>query len=310
MSLVKSPVLTPQKLAANQANGRQSEGPTSPEGIERIAEAHLQHGFYSQRSGDAIRALGEKPEDFERLQASLIDTWQPASDYELALVHRLARSLWRLERADRIQEAMTVCQAEIMAQNVEANAEEDQARYKEKLAVLERVLHSAQFPDFTAGAWELEVLAETFGEKPLGRQKEINYRAFRLVSPEAVPSQLLPFRGMEPAQGEERNRLRAELCSLLRQEIEALSLARRQERDKTAKELSPAMLDSYLAPSHPRAAFMLRVENAAFHQVEHTTQLLMRLQQSRGQVPKGIGLDDGKSHDVVENKGSGSVGER
>ncbi len=59
MSLLKHPALTPQKLEANQANARLSKGPATTEGIERVHEAHLLHGFYSKDSGEAIRARRE-----------------------------------------------------------------------------------------------------------------------------------------------------------------------------------------------------------------------------------------------------------
>ena len=48
MPLVKHPTLTPQKLEADQANARQSRGPVTAEGIERLRDAHLLHGFYSK----------------------------------------------------------------------------------------------------------------------------------------------------------------------------------------------------------------------------------------------------------------------
>ena len=119
MSLVKKPTLTPQKLAAFQSNGRLSRGSATPKGIERIRAANLRHGFYSQANGEALRALGEDPAEFEDLLESLMATWQPADEFETRLVTRLARALWRMERGDRIQESMAVRQLEKLDENVE-----------------------------------------------------------------------------------------------------------------------------------------------------------------------------------------------
>jgi hypothetical protein len=76
----------------------------SVEGLERMRDSKIQHGFYSGISGEALRALGEDPEELNRLIASLEETWKPADEFQLRLVHRLARALWRLERSDRVQE--------------------------------------------------------------------------------------------------------------------------------------------------------------------------------------------------------------
>jgi hypothetical protein len=63
MSLVKSPELTPEKLAANQANGRQSQGPATPKGVERIRAANTRHGYYSKAPGAEMHLLGEDKEE-------------------------------------------------------------------------------------------------------------------------------------------------------------------------------------------------------------------------------------------------------
>ena len=63
MSLTEKRTLTAKRIAANQANGRRSRGPANPEGRERIRDANLRHGFYSQDGDKALRALGENPEE-------------------------------------------------------------------------------------------------------------------------------------------------------------------------------------------------------------------------------------------------------
>jgi hypothetical protein len=53
MSLMKSPGLTPSRIAVNQANDRQSEGPATPEGLERLRDAETRHGSCSKAEGEA-----------------------------------------------------------------------------------------------------------------------------------------------------------------------------------------------------------------------------------------------------------------
>jgi hypothetical protein len=75
-------MMTPEKLAANRANGAQSHGPATAEGPERVREANLLHGYYSKAPRETMRALGENPDDFDRLLESLNGIWKPQSDYE------------------------------------------------------------------------------------------------------------------------------------------------------------------------------------------------------------------------------------
>ena len=67
MSLVKKPVITEEKLAANRRNWGLSQVPATPEGRERIGAAHLRQGLYAKAQEPALRALGEDPAEFEEL---------------------------------------------------------------------------------------------------------------------------------------------------------------------------------------------------------------------------------------------------
>ena len=48
MSLVKNPLMTEKKIAANRTNGSHSQGSATPEGKEHMGAAHLRHGFYAK----------------------------------------------------------------------------------------------------------------------------------------------------------------------------------------------------------------------------------------------------------------------
>ncbi len=348
MSLLKRLALTTRKLEANQANARMSQGPATAEGIERIREARLVHGFYSKGAGESVRALGEKPEDFERLLASLTETWQPETGYEEMLVRRLARALWRVERADRIQEAMTVSRAERVTLNLEDHEEKAAADHKRKLAILERLTEQSQHSGFRAGKADLDDIQQILGNHATGRAGDILYLVWRLMSPtdpaaHAIAGQVRALEGgrpqspendgsdtrdveandarrgvetrpeLAPATGDERNRLRAQLRSMLRQEIEAQQAEYRRSRDRRGREVTSAVLDAAMAPDDPQADLMLRTETAAFRQVKQITEMLMQFRQfnrpkaarpveEAAETPQEI-ENEGKSHDVVENKG-------
>jgi hypothetical protein len=92
MSLVKSPELTPEKLAANQANGRQSQGPATAEGVERIRAASARHGYYSKAPGAEMHVL-DAEYNGQRSELEVTSAWRdsmmaPRHPQAGALVHK------------------------------------------------------------------------------------------------------------------------------------------------------------------------------------------------------------------------------
>ena len=106
MSLVAKRQMTDARLAAARANGKLSGGPATTEGRQRICDAHLIHGYYAQGERETLSALGEDPKDLDELREELREIWSPVNRFEEELVGRLARALWRMKRAARVQEAL------------------------------------------------------------------------------------------------------------------------------------------------------------------------------------------------------------
>ena len=104
MSLRKKQTMTPEKIFANRANGKGSQGPATPEGRERIREANTRHGFYSQDEAVALKCLGEDPAELDRLRANLHDALQLPSALGVELAEHLTQVVWRWKRAGRMQE--------------------------------------------------------------------------------------------------------------------------------------------------------------------------------------------------------------
>ncbi len=305
MSLVHKPVLTPQKISANQANARRSHGPATPGGRERIREANARHGFYA--TGDALRILGEDPEEFERLVDSLMTTWRPANEFQTRLVMRLARALWRLERSDRMQEGMAVEQLERLDANVDRMAREAGARYENRLASLNALIDAAGQASFCTGYPELQTFNSLWGENPKGKPGEIFILLYRLLKPRpaggettttekanstggpAVSSQPQtsevgpadtgpdPAPGVPIAEGSERYAERERLLALLREEIDSLKAEHAREREELLETTSPYYRDAMMSPL-ARGALMVRMEESSFRQIERLTNLLWKLQ--------------------------------
>ncbi len=297
MSLVKR-TSTPVKIAANQANGRLSFGPATAEGIERIREANTRHGFYSRCPGEALRVLGEDPEEFARLHESLAETWQPANEFERRLVERLARALLRMERGDRAQEGMAVEQLERLDRRVDRMAREAKARYEAKLAALNALMDAAGKASFFAGWPELRTFGAVFGTEPKGRGEEIMILLHRLLKPPPADGATLadntapePMLGVPVAEGSERYRERERLLAYLREEVDAVKAEQVREGEELLATTSAYFRDAMMAPVEPGAALMLRMEDSSFRQVVRLTNLLMVLKAKAGRNQPSAGRE-------------------
>jgi hypothetical protein len=101
MSLVKSPFLTPAKLAANRSNARRSTGPRTPAGKRRVRVNSLKHGLRSRSFARTVVGSAPAQEQFERGVVLLRLAFVPAGAAAPSLVDRLARMMWTRSRAAR-----------------------------------------------------------------------------------------------------------------------------------------------------------------------------------------------------------------
>ncbi len=79
MALVKSPTLTPAKLAANCSNARKSTGPNTPPGKRRVVLNALKHGRYSRAFRENLIKAGADAELFDWIRFRIFDGFQPRS---------------------------------------------------------------------------------------------------------------------------------------------------------------------------------------------------------------------------------------
>jgi hypothetical protein len=92
MSLVERES-TPARVAASQANGKKSKGPTTPEGKARVSLNALKTGAYAKTDRarrEVMLRRGENPDDFEQLHQEFAEEWQPEHVTEAMLVKTIA----------------------------------------------------------------------------------------------------------------------------------------------------------------------------------------------------------------------------
>jgi hypothetical protein len=103
MSLRKSPRITPALLAANRRNAQRSTGPRSPAAKQNSKLNALKHGAYVSFENElqAMRALGEDPEQCQALTEELRSAFAPGDALQERQVEDLAWLYWRRERLER-----------------------------------------------------------------------------------------------------------------------------------------------------------------------------------------------------------------
>jgi hypothetical protein len=291
MSLTKPKTLTPRKLAANRRNARRSHGPVTPQGRRLAAAANLCHGFYSRDWTGTMAALGENPLEFEQFLDSLVDTWQPANAFETALVERLARTLWRMNRSDQVQEAVALQQVEVGTENLEASTQATLAAGAEKLPGLKALAASAAREDFATGVAELKLCLDMGGEEPgpADHQVLVLLQRLRRPGPDDPEMKLLWMDWIPDspaAEGEERVQALRELRDTLAELIQLCASAQ-AAKGASAAPPPPEKIYAMLAPQGPRAALMLRMEDSGMRQLWRITNILLMSRKA------GVGLEHG-----------------
>lgn len=92
---------TSKQLKANKLNSGKSTGPKTPQGKAKASSNSVKHGVFSAR----MLLDDEDPHAFQLLLEGLQQSLRPAGSLELALVERIAVSLWRQQRLVRAESA-------------------------------------------------------------------------------------------------------------------------------------------------------------------------------------------------------------
>jgi hypothetical protein len=322
VSLVKKHKMTEKQLAANRRNQKLCHGQVTVEGRERIRTAHLRHGFYAQAEEVALRALGEEPAHFQELLEGLWEEYNPAGVSQEGLVIRLARAMWLMNRADRMQEGYAVRQAKDVSLTREDRLHVQMMRLKMTADSLRLLVQSVARENYVTTSADLEMMknlhqegeSKDMGEialalfyqlQPPGEQAEggpgsdpeANVRRvmakirdiFGLSTSEAdleriiVPDSSPPQEGQqdaaaaEAAEGEARERARQLLENILKRQVELCEAQRKATLKESLTGPSPYERAAEIAPTHPNARLMRRMQDSNFREVRRVTNLLLKI---------------------------------
>ena len=110
-------------------------------GLAQIRAANLRHGLFSPAQEIVLPALGEDPEDFEKLRQGCYESWPGADPSQ---VESLAAAMWRLERTDRRGEELDLA----LARSLSAEAEDSPSSFDPAALLRALSTEACAFRDF------------------------------------------------------------------------------------------------------------------------------------------------------------------
>jgi hypothetical protein len=97
---MSQPLSSSPRAVASRLNGAKSRGPKTRAGKARAARNAVKHGL---RANHPVVLGHEEAAAYAALERTLIAELAPEGALETVIAQRIARAVWRLERADRIE---------------------------------------------------------------------------------------------------------------------------------------------------------------------------------------------------------------
>jgi hypothetical protein len=296
--------MTEENLAAHRANGSQSQGAVTPEGKARVATVNLRHGFYSQTPNGALTALGEDPQEYAQLMNSLENNL--AEGLESELVQRIGRALWRMKRAERMQDGLALKRIEGAKQMQDFTVRCQFVQNYENLERYENLADALARRDGPTRA-EINTFVEGFGKDPDAEMQEffVLLRSLEKQEEEEEGS-ATESAGSVPEKPEAEERewkaARRKARAQLNEMKENYRRSCVQSKEQLENMQSAENLAALVAPQDQNALLMQRMEDSNLRQLWRLTNVLFKLR--NGALAQRDVKNEGTSGDVYENKGT------
>jgi hypothetical protein len=171
-------MISPEKLAANQANAQFSTGPRTPQGKTASAQNSRTHGLCSK---DRLVANEDKAE-YQTMEVKLLLDIRPKGELELILFSELLTASWQLRRICRME-------TELSAGHDSYTALLDDEGLQKKLDRLGR--HHTRFErTFHRSLKELKALQTSRAQKEAAHESSISKRSQPAAEPDLTFAEL------------------------------------------------------------------------------------------------------------------------
>ena len=301
MSLIHKQEMTEKNLAAKRSNGSMTRGPVTPEGKANSAASNLRHGFYSKAQNGALTALGEDPQEYAELMNSLENNL--AEGLESELVQRIGRALWRMKRAERMQDGLAAKRIQGAQQIQEFAGRCQRVRAADNLLRYETLAVALARRDGPTRV-EIQTFVGSFGDNPEAEMQEffLLLRSLEKPEEEAGPAAESPGAGLGKPEAEEREwkAARRKARAQLNEMMESYRRACVQLSEQVENMQSPESLAAMMAPQDENALLMQRMEDSSLRQLWRLTNVLFKVR--NGALTRRDVKNEDRPDYVYENK--------
>jgi len=289
MSLIHKQRMTEKNLAAKHSNGRKSRGPVTPAGKAKSAAAKLIHGFYSQARDEAMIELGEDPKKYAALLRSLVDDLCPRPGLQTAVVGQMGRALWRMERAEHMQDGLAVKRVRKglqMEQLIAAPRMLEIHGIYEPLCVISRMLNR---DDSTPLPGEIEAQVKAFGATPPDEVRKLfpllrSYGEAATKAPGPTRKNGDPVPTPSTPEWQEREAARQKLHAALEEVIRPYGVQEYLLQDEFDKIESAENIAALMAPRDENALLMQRFEDSSLRRLWRLTRIFLMIKGQPGEA--------------------------
>ena len=211
--------------------------------------------------------------------------------------------------ATLVQDSIAVQQVRVANRELDGLVDKSLRPYDRELHLLNTLVEAVAGEQFVSSGDDFANFNAAFSDPTEGRAAAILTQLFRLLDPKtgegSDPDALVRDPDVPIATGAERTQACKQMKSLLRDEIKAVTEARQRDCEAGLEDNASYFRDGAIPASGPRAAVVFRMEETSFRQVARFTDLLLRLKAKEaggGDAKKS--RNEGRSHDVDDNKGS------
>jgi len=253
------------------ANEHEVNAPNAPEGSTPEAEpnspvANFRQGFFTESRYEVLLALGEEPQEYQRMMESLLEDLQPRRGLESHLVEQMGETFWRMRRAQRMRDGLALKSIQRKVQGETMVASMQASKAFEALEPFER-LKEALSPR---------------GPGPTAAEIDAFVKTRKGDSSEEMQEFILLLKSLkEPMEEQERKAACQKARKQLGRVMEAYeNLAWRFSR-QSEKVQSPANLAALMAPEDQSSVLLQRMEDSSLRR-------LWRLINAFGKVRQGV----------------------
>jgi hypothetical protein len=254
-----------------KGNEPQVNAPNGPEGSTPEAEANsalanFRQGFFTESRYEVLLALGEEPQEYQRMMESLLEDLQPRPGLERHLVEQMGETFWRMRRAQRMRDGLALKSIQRKVQGETMLASMQASKAFEALEPFER-LKEALSPR---------------GQGPTAAEIDAFVKTRKGDSSEEMQEFILLLKSLkEPMEDQERKAARQKARKQLGRLMEvhenlAWRFSRQSERVQSSENLAALM-----APQDQTSVLLQRMEDSSLRR-------LWRLINALGKVRQGV----------------------